>query len=133
MIYAYQKHIDNVRTVEIALPEGDSHQRLGTELATIDGTTYVYIPDSAALPLQPPEISPQAVVLSDDLATSIKAHSPHIRLINQRIVELIRQRYNIDDEIKMQRLAPSDESKAYNTYVEECRNWGRMEKSKLGV
>jgi hypothetical protein len=134
MIYKYQKHIDHIRTVEIALPtDGTNHQRIGTELATIDGVTYVHLPDAIELPEQPIEIDVAPVVLTPALTDAIKAASPHISLINSRIVELIRLRYNIEDEIKMLRLAPSDESTAYNDYAEECRAWGRGEKAKFGL
>jgi len=38
-IFAYQKFIDEQRTVEIVLPDDANGQRLGAELATVDGTT----------------------------------------------------------------------------------------------
>ncbi len=133
MIYSYQKHIDSLRTVEVALPEGENHQRIGTELATINGVTYVHVPDEATLPDQPIEIDVAPATLTDSLKDAIKAASPHIRLINTRIVEMIRLLYSMEDEIKMLRLAPSDESTAYNDYAEECRAWGRGEKAKFGL
>jgi hypothetical protein len=37
------------------------------------------------------------------------------------------------DEIKLLRIGLSEESIAYNDYVEECRAWGRGEKAKLGL
>lgn len=132
MIYSYQKHIDALRTVEIVLPV-DGMQRLGTELATINDTTYVHLPDSAILPEQPIEIDVAPVALTPELTDAIKAASPHVRLINSRIVDLIRLRYSIEDEIKMLRLAPSDESADYNAYAEECRAWGRGEKAEIGL
>jgi hypothetical protein len=132
MIYSYRKHIDDIRTVEILLPESGM-ERQGQELATVDGTTYVFLPDTSTLPPQPPEIAVQPATLTDALRESIKVASPHVWLINQRVVDMIRQRYSVDDEIKMLRIAPSDETTAYNAYVEECRAWGRGEKAKLGL
>ncbi len=133
MIYSYQKHIDSLRTVEIALPAGDNHQRIGTELATIDGVTYVHVPDAASLPDQPVEIDVAPAALTNGLKDAIKAASPHISLINSRIVEMIRLRYSMEDEIKLLRLAPSDETTAWNDYAEECRAWGREQKAALGL
>ena len=52
--------------------------------------------------------------------------------INLRVVEMIRSRYSIDDEIGILRTAPSDKATAYNAYVEECRAWGRGEKASFG-
>jgi hypothetical protein len=135
-IYSYQKHTDNLRTYELQLPYNDSHERQGTELATIDGITYVSLPDGAVLPSAQPEqiaASITAVTLTDTLRDQIKVASPHVALINQRVVEAIRERYSVDDEIKMLRLAPSDQATAYNAYAEECRAWGRQQKALLGL
>lgn len=133
MIYAYKKYVDAIRTVAMSLPEDVDHQPVGTELATVDGITYVFVPDAVLLPPQPPEITVAPVTLTDVLREQIKAASPHVWLINERVVEMIRQRYSVDDEIKMLRIAPSDETTAYNAYVEECRAWGRDQKAALGL
>jgi hypothetical protein len=115
-----------------------THRPLGTELATLDdGTTYVVLPDGAVLPTeQPPEIAGsivQGVTLTADQVSAIKAGSPHLRLIDQRVRDQIADRYTTSDEIKMLRLAPSAESTAYNAYVEACRDWGRAERAALGL
>lgn len=109
------------------------------ELATLaDGRTIVVIFGSHALPEdQPKEISGSIEVLplplSDALRSEIKSVSPHVRLIDQRVIEQIRSRYSVDDEIKLLRLAPSQETSAWNAYVEDCRAWGRAQKSALGL
>jgi flavodoxin len=51
--------------------------------------------------------------------------------INQQVVEMIRERYSIEDELGILRTAPSDEATQYNAWVEECRAWGREEKTKF--
>lgn len=50
----------------------------------------------------------------------------------QRVVELIRERYSIDDELSIQRQRDSkiDEFNAYNSFVEECKQQAREE---LGI
>lgn len=57
--------------------------------------------------------------------------------IDAQVVERIRLQYNENDEIKMLRLGIVDSINAefltYNIYVEECREWGRVEKLELGV
>lgn len=133
MIYSYQKHIDSIRTVEAIFPTDDKNQRKGTELATVEGITYINIPEDTDLPGQPAEIDVVPAVITDDLLASIKQASPHYRLINEQVSERIRQRYSIDDEIKLLRIAPSDETTAWNDYVEECRLWGRDQKALLGL
>ena len=49
--------------------------------------------------------------------------------INQMVVEMIRERYSVDDELGILRTAPSEEATQYNAWVEECRAWGRGEKA----
>lgn len=136
-IVSYRPYTDAEITRTLRLPEDAQHQRLGTELCTLeDGLAYVSLPDGAELPKdQPTEIAAtiQPVTLTDTLRAAIKAASPHVRLINQRVVERIRARYRVEDEIKMIRLAPSPESAAYNDYVEECRAWGADQKAGLGL
>lgn len=132
-IFAYQKFIDADRTVEIRLPEDENGQRLGTELATVDGTTYVSIPDGATLPAQPDEITVTPITLTPTLKADIEDASPHVRLIRQLVSEKIAERYSMGDEIKLLRTAPSAEFEAYNAYAEDCRAWGREQKAALGL
>lgn len=132
MIVSYQKYIDSIRTIELRIPY-EGQQRPDLELATIDGTTYVYLPDGTIIPEQAPEITLTEVILTDALRASICAASPHVELISSRVVDMIRLRYTINDEIKMLRIAPSDESTQYNSYVEECRAWGREQRALIGL
>jgi hypothetical protein len=134
-IYKYQKVTDQYTTHCLLEPDynligGD--ERI-SELCTLDGWTYVSVPDSITLPQQPEELKVEAVELTDDLIAAIRAASPHILLINDRVVERIRERYSVNDEIKMLRIGPTPETEAYNDWVEECRAWGRAEKEKSGL
>jgi hypothetical protein len=121
-IYKYRKITDNITTYCLLEPDynllGENVERV-QELATIAGYTYVRVPDGIILPPQPPQI------------VLIEAEHPSVALINEEVVEMIRQRYTVNDEIKMLRIGPSEETSAYNAYVEECRAWGRGEKDKL--
>lgn len=130
-IIAYRKLVTTMITRELHLPDG------ATELATLkSGNTYVCLPDGATLPPdQPAEIaaSIQPVTPDVELIDEIKAASPHVRLINQRVQERIRARYSAEDEIKCLRLAPSPETTAWNDHVETCRSWGREQKAALGL
>jgi len=135
-IVSYRKYIDKNITRELNLPLDEDHRRLGTELATLDGITYIALPDGAALPDdQPAEIadSIESVTLTPTLIADLKAASPHVRLINQRVVEQIAEQYSLQGEIKLLRTAPSEEFDIYNAHVEACRAWGRAEKEKLGL
>ncbi len=132
-IVSYQKFIDAQRTVEIKLPEAENGQRIGSELATIDGVTYVSLPEGAVLPAQPEEITVTPVELTPELKLAISDASPFVRMIRQMVSEKIAERYSVGDEIKLIRTAPSPEFEAYNEYAEECRAWGREQKAALGL
>lgn len=132
-IVSYQKFIDSERSVEIALPLSDGNQRAGQELATVEGITYVAIPDDAILPDQPQEITVSTVTLTPELKAQISANSPSAQLINQLVVDKIAEKYSINDEIKLIRTQPSAQFDEYNTYVESCRTWGKDQKIALGL
>jgi hypothetical protein len=134
-IYKYQKILDQFTTHCLAEPDynlSETEDRI-TELCTIGVDTYVSVPDSIILPAQPEQITVEEVTLTDALIAELRAASPHVLLINDRVVAKIRERYGLNDEIKLLRIGLSEESSAYNDYAEECRAWGRGEKEKLGL
>ena len=138
-IYAYTKHQDEYTTYQLNAPD------TATELATVDGVTYVHTDDP--LPEQQPEqITISTPVLTAELIEQIKAASPHVKLISQRMIERIRQRYSADDEFFFARIAggaglgryeisPAEQAEldAYQAWVEETRNWGRDQRAALGL
>ena len=135
VIYKYQKISDAYTTYILAEPD---YELLGledriTELCTIDGVTYVSVPDSITLPEQPEQITVEEVALTDELKAAIRLASPHVQLIDERVVMKIREKYSVNDEIKLIRLGASDDFTAYNDYVETCRAWGAAAKARLGV
>jgi len=146
-IYSYIKAVDEY--TEYTLRGPDSIDAPGiTELATIDGATYVAVHDGVELPEQLPQIaaSVQPVVLTPELRERIKAASPQCRLIAQRVIDKIRARYPADEEHYLTRIAvgqlsglytPSAaeiaEVQALGTFVEEVRQWGRQQRAELGL
>lgn len=148
-IVSYQKYTTTDRTVEIRLPMADS-QFVGTELATLADTTYVSIPEGAMLPGdQPAEISASIVnpaVLTDSLKNEIRAASPHCKLISQRMIDMIRSSYTIDDEMYFARIGvgaaaglyvPTEsemsEMTVFGEFVESVREWGRLQRAGFGL
>lgn len=95
------------------------------------------LPDGAKLPADQPKEIKKTIKPVDPantaLLASIEAASPLCAFIDQQTRDMIRARYSVDDEIKCLRLAPSDETTAWNAYVEECRAWGRGKKAELGL
>ena len=99
------------------------------------GEAYISVPDGVTLPEQP-EIIAQSlseVVVTDDLKQQIKKASVHVQLINQCVRNKIAEKYLVEDEIKFMRLGLMGPASDYYQYVEECRNWGKAEKAKLGL
>jgi hypothetical protein len=147
-IYAYQKFSTPHTIIQMALPDsqGANDSLRCTELCTLDGTTYVAVPEGLTLPTQPSEINPQPVVPGDDLVARIKAASPHVQLIYERTEALIRSKYSPSDEAKFARIGVGaalgvyafgagepDELIAFGAFVEAARQWGRDERAKLGL
>lgn len=121
-----------------------------TELCTLDdGYTYVSVPDGVTLPeAQPATVaaSLEPVALTDELREQIKAASPHTQLIAQRVIERIRDRYGVDDELYFARIMIGAQSglyelepgeieqvTAFKDWVEAARQWGRNERAALGL
>jgi hypothetical protein len=140
-IYSYQKVTDATTTYLMRLPDG------AVELATLDGTTYVSLPGAAALQTEQPEqINPQLITLTAELKDTIKAASPHAALIAQRVIDQIRAMYTPDDEMYLARIGTGaalgvynlsdgerQELARYQAHVEACRDWGRQQRSLIGL
>lgn len=146
-IVRYQTASDAYTTYRLHEPDGEPRC---TELCTLDdGYTYVHVPDGVTLPDDQPEpiaASIETVTLTAELREQIKAASPHARLIAQRVIDRIRERYSVDDELFFARimigsqaglytLEPGEmaEVEAFKTWVEDAREWGRNERAALGL
>lgn len=121
------------------LPDG------ATELCTLDSTTYASLPDGATLAAEQP-VSVETISLTDTLRDAIKAASPHVRLINQRMIDKIRDSYTVEDEMYFARIgvgaanglyAPTEnemqEMTVFGEFVESVREWGRSQRAALGL
>jgi len=139
-IYRYQKKSDAYTTYNLAAPDG------AQELCTIDGWTYVHVPDGLALPPQPAQIAAEPVLLDTALRERIKAISPQCRLIHRRMEEKIREKYSLADEQYYSRIGvgvalglyqfqpgEAEELQAFGAFVESVREWGRAQRAELGL
>lgn len=146
MIYAYTKVSTPYTTIQMALPYEMDSENQCTELCTLDGVTYVSVPDSVTLPDQPAELTITEATITPELRDQIKAASPHCRLITERMEMRISSKYSLSDEQYFARIgvgaalgaytfAPGeqDELLAFGAYVEAARQWGRDERAKLGL
>ena len=117
-----------------------------TELATLDGWRYVAVPDGVT-PELPAEITTwEAVAVTPELRESIKLASPHAQLIAQQVIDRIRAKYPLDEELYFARIAVGalqgaytlldGEAEALTQYqadVEAAREWGRQARAELGL
>ena len=127
-------------------PEGFAASETLTELAELDGWRYVAVPDGVT-PELPTEITTwEAVTLTPELREAIKAVSPHAQLIAQRVIDRIRAKYPLDEELYFARIALGalqgsytlldGEAEALTQYqadVEAAREWGRLARAELGL
>lgn len=117
-----------------------------TELCTLEGVTYVAVPDGVMLLDQPAEIAVEPVTLTPELKSAIKAASVHVALVSERMIQKIRGSYSIDDEMFFARIGvgaatgmytPTNDEmadmQAFGGFVEGVRQWGRTERAKLGL
>ena len=141
-IVSYQKQSDGYTVYQLNAPEGS------TELCTIDGVTYVSVPDDD-LPEQAAQISASIVnpvTLTTELREAIKAASPHCALIHERMEAKIRDKYSLSDEQYFSRISSgaalglytfeAGESvalQAFGDYIESVRQWGREQRGQLGL
>jgi len=128
-IMRYKKIQDEYTTYRLIEPEDIKC----TELCTLNNYTYVHVPEDVVLPTQHSQITIDEVTLTDELKAQIKSSSKRIKLINERVVIKIREKYSLNDEICMNRLRDTQEFSDYNTFVESCILWGMQEKIKIGL
>lgn len=107
------------------------------------------VPEGVTLPTeQPPTVnaSLEPVTLTDALRYQILGASPHCRLIADRVITRIRERYPLDEELFLNRIATGvlaglyqyqsgeeEEVLAFGVWAEECRQWGRQQRAELGL
>lgn len=116
------------------------------ELAELDGWHYVFVPDSVTLPEQHADIQWQAVTLTDALKEQIKAASRPCQLIAEAMQQRIRSIYSVEDEQYFARIGvgaalgvytfqpgEQDALLAFGAHVEGVRQWGRLEREKIGL
>lgn len=149
-LIAYRRASDAVTTHYLKLPDASQGAPSGQELCTLpDGRTVVALFDGFTLPGgQPAKIaaSIETLTLTDDLKEQIKAASPQVQLIYARTEQRIRDVYSASDEAKYARIgvgvalgvytfAAGEQAEllAFGAYCEECRQWGRDERAKLGL
>lgn len=142
-IYAYTKFITREVTRTLNVPDGS------TELCTLDGVTYVSLPTGAVLPTtQPAEIKASITTptITTALNDKIREASPYTKLIAQQVIDQIRAKYSVNDELYLARIgigassglyvptaSELQELKDFGVLAESARQWGRDQRALLGI
>jgi hypothetical protein len=151
-LIAYRRVTDELTTHALRLPMPKPGEQAGHEIAQLlDGRTVCVLFDGYTLPTEQPapikaSIEVLASPLPDALKEEIRAASPHIQLINRRLVEQIRAKYTTDDESYFSRITIGALLKtyvmtageqaaiaAYQATAEAAREWAKAERAKLGL
>ena len=117
-----------------------------TDLAELDGWRYVAVPEGVVPDVPEALTTWEVVTLTTELREAIKLASPHAQLIAQRVVDLIRAQYPMDEELYFARIAvgalqgsytllegEADALAQYQADVEAAREWGRQARAELGL
>jgi hypothetical protein len=132
-IVKYRKIIADGTTYQLAEPDYVAGADRCIEIATVAGITYVAVPTTAPLPTQPTQITVTPVTLTAAIKAKLKKASPHVKLINARVVSKIREKYSANDEIKMSWQPAGPMVDEYRTYVATCVAEGLAQKAALGL
>jgi len=84
-IYKYRKVTDQYTTYNIVEPDYSEGDLKIIDLATIDGVSYVFMPDGVILPNQPKQVVLEECIVDEALYNMIERSSSHTELINRRI------------------------------------------------
>lgn len=127
-------------------PDGFDPGETITELGELDGWRYVAVPEGITSTVPAELTTWEPVTLTDALREQIKVASPHCRLIAERVIDRIRAKYPLDEELYFARIAVGalqgtytllpGEAEAlaqYQADVEAAREWGRAERVKIGL
>jgi len=121
MIYKIK---DTVAPEDYGIPE---IKRVVVPVARLDGYTYMYVPDDATEGITAPEATSEEI-------KEVKRASVACKRENDKVVQKIRERYSIEDELKFLRLGNKHpDFDEYNQYCEECVAQGKARKQKFGL
>jgi len=138
-LYRYQPIYDKHTIIDANLPENAIIHLSNDQLEEFDNYQYVAFEEKA--PEQPKGIILEEVVLTEELKEKLRQKSHHWQRYKERVIEKIREKYSIDDELNIintKNLATKttdDKSKIseYNNYVKSIKDYYANYKASLGI
>lgn len=105
------------------------------EHGEIDDLTYIYVASETPEHIvNPSGLVVDSITPTEEQLEQLKSQSLYVQHINNQTEEKIRQVYSSSDEMKLNRRRDRDTTAfaEYDSYVEECRAWGRNQKEEIG-
>jgi len=102
------------------------------QLEEFDNYQYVAFEEKA--PEQPKGIILEEVVLTAELKEKLRKNSSHWQRYKERVIEKIREKYSLDDEINIIKTT-EDKTKIteYDEYVKSVKDYYAKYKANLGI
>lgn len=138
-LYRYQPIFNKHTRIDANLPENAIIHLSNDQLKDFDN--YQYVAFEGVIPEQPKGIVLEEVVLTAELKEKLRKYSSHWKRYKERIVEKIREKYSIDDELNIihtKNLATKtteDKTKIteYGEYVKSVKDYYAKYKANLGI
>jgi len=138
-LYRYQPIFNKHTRIDANLPENAIIHLSNDQLKDFDN--YQYVAFEGVIPEQPKGIILEEVVLTAELKEKLRKYSSHWKRYKERIIDKIREKYSIDDEINIihtKNLATKtteDKTKIteYDEYVKSVKDYYAKYKANLGI
>ena len=131
-LYRYQPIYDKHTRIDANLPENAIIHLSNDQLEEFDNYQYVAFEEKA--PEQPKGIILEEVVLTAELKEKLRKNSSHWQRYKERVIEKIREKYSLDDEINIIKTT-EDKTKIteYDEYVKSVKDYYAKYKANLGI
>ncbi len=138
-LYRYQPIYEKHTRTDANLPENAIIHLSSDQLVNFDN--YQYVAFEGDIPEQPKGIVLEEVTLTTELQEKLRKYSSHWKRYKELIVEKIREKYSIDDELNIintKNLATKttdDKAKIseYDNYVKSIKDYYANYKASLGI
>ena len=138
-LYRYQPIFNKHTRIDANLPENAIIHLSNDQLEDFDNYQYVTFEEKA--PEQPKGIILEEVVLTEELKEKLRKNSPHWQRYKERVIEKIREKYSLDDELNIIHTrnlgtkTTDDKAKIseYDNFVKSIKDYYANYKASLGI
>ena len=138
-LYRYQPIYDKHTRIDANLPENAIIHLSSDQLVNFDN--YQYVAFEGDIPEQPKGIKLEEVTLTTELQEKLRKYSSHWKRYKELIVDKIREKYSLDDEVNLLNTknlstkTATDKTKIsdYDNYVKSIKDYYAEYKASLGI